>query len=83
MSSWLVRYWYMVWALVVTGALVAYRMRKRGGDEPVLRRVMFALFPYSDPGKEPQQRVSVLTAMLLGGGVLAVALTYLLFLQSE
>ncbi len=83
MSSWLAHNWYMIWALVVTSAFVAYRMRKRGGEEPMLRRVIFALFPYSDPRRVPQQQLSMFTATLLGGGVLAVVLAYLLFLQSE
>ena len=83
MSAWLANYWYMVWAFVATGTLIAFRMRKRGGDESVRRRVMFALIPYSDPARSPQRQVSVRVAMFLGAAVLVVTFAYLLFLQSR
>ena len=82
MSAWLAKYWYVVWALVATGALVAFRMRTRGGDEPFLRRFAFALFPHTDPTKWQQGQLSARTALFLGGGVLVFTLAYLLFLQS-
>jgi len=83
MSAWLAKYWYMVLALVATGALVAIRMRRRGGDESILRRFMFALVPYSDPAKSPQRQVSLRAAVFLGGAVLVFTFTYLLFLQAQ
>ena len=83
MSAWLANYWYMVWAFLATGALVAFRMRRRGGDESILRRVMFALIPYSDPARSPQRQVSVRAAVFLSGAVLVVTFAYLLFLQSR
>jgi hypothetical protein len=83
MSQWLATYWWLVWALAVVGGLVAFRMRSRGGDEPALRRVMYALFPYSDPANRPQLQLSARSAILLGGGLVLVLIVSLVFLQSR
>jgi len=82
-TQWFMNYWWLVWALAVVGGLVAFRMRKRGGDESVLRRVMYALFPYSDPVNRPQRQLSAGFAILLGGGIVLFTIVYLVFLESR
>lgn len=70
MSSWLTDYWWLFWAVAAVSALVVYRMRTRGGSEHVLRRIMYALLPASDPVNRPQRQLSLLAATLIGGGLL-------------
>ena len=77
------KYWWLIWAFVAAGALVAMRMRSRGGAESIPTRIFYALFPHADPEKSPQRQLSGLGAVPIGGGVLLVALGYLLFLQSH
>ena len=83
MAQWLTNYWWLVWALAVVSGLVAFRIRRRGGNEPVLRRVMYALFPYSDPVYRPQRQLSSRSAILVVGGLVLAMIVYLLFLQSR
>ena len=83
MSQWLINYWWLVWALAAVGGLVAFRMHRRGGDEPVLRRVMDALFPRSDPANRSQRHLSARSVILLGGGLVLVMFVYLVLLQSR
>ena len=77
------KYWWLIWALGATCALVIFRMRKRGGSESVPRRIVYALFPQTDPVKSPQQKLSPRAAAFVGGGALLATLAYLLFLQSH
>jgi len=83
MAQWFTNYWWLVWALAAVSGLVAFRIRRRGGDEPVLRRVIYALFPNSDPGNRPQRRLSARSAVLVGGGLVLVMIVYFVFLQSR
>ena len=83
MAQWFTNYWWLVWALAAVSGLVAFRIRRRGGDEPVLRRVIYALFPYSDPANRPQRQLSARSAILVGGGLVLVMIVYLVFLQSR
>jgi len=83
MSQWLMNYWWLVWALAAVGGLVAFRVHRRGGDEPVLRRVMYALFPRSDPANRPQRQLSARSVTLLGGGLVLVMFVYLVLPQSR
>ena len=83
MSGWLANHWWLAWAFVVVGGLVAVRMRRRGGDEPVLRRLMYALFPVSDPAIRKQRHVSAFSGILLGGGLGMLMIAFILLTQSR
>lgn len=74
MGEWIARNWWMLWALFVVATLVAYRMRRRGGDEFFLRRIVFALFPQSDPANPHRREVTPVTIMLVLGGIFFIAL---------
>jgi hypothetical protein len=76
-------YWWLVWSFAVIGGLVAFRMRKRGGNEAIPRRVMYALLPYSDPAKQPQRQLSARSAILLGSCLVLFMIVYLVFVQSH
>jgi hypothetical protein len=56
-------------------------MRKPGGTEPVLRRMQYALLPDSDPFNRPQRQLSLLSIILIGGGLLLVVIVNLVYLQ--
>ena len=83
MSSWLAEYWWLIWALAAVAGLVAYRMHGRGGNEAVLRRITYALFPYSDPVNRPLPQLSAPSVILIGGGLVLVMLLKLVFLQTR
>lgn len=83
MTKWLKEYWWLVWGLASVSALVAFRMRRRGGREAILRRIMYALFPYSDPTDRPQRELSARFAIFFGGGIVLFTLLYLAFLESR
>jgi hypothetical protein len=82
MSQWFTSYWWLICALAAAGGLVAFRMRRRGGDESALRRVMYGLFPYTDPANQPQRRLSARSTILLGCGLILWMTVYLVFLQA-
>ena len=48
MISWLATWWWLLWACGGLTALIAYRIAKRGGSEPLLRRIEYALIPATD-----------------------------------
>jgi hypothetical protein len=81
MSSWLANFWWMLWAFVAVAGLITYRIRRRGGDEPLLRRIEYALFPSTDPAYKPQRQLSALAIILIGGGLLLIMFVNLFLLH--
>jgi hypothetical protein len=77
------KYWYLLFGVVVAVVLVIFRMHKRGGTEPTFRRIVYVLFPHTDPMRSPQVPLSPLVVVLIGGGFLLFVFAYLLFLQSH
>jgi len=82
-EQWIANYWWLVFGLVTAGTLIAFRMRKRGGTEHVLRRAIFAAFPSSDPALASRAQLSGRSALLVALAVLAISLAYLFFIQSN
>ena len=82
MYQWIAHYWWLVWAVAAVVALTILRMRWRGGNESIPRRIMYALFPYSDPTKLPLRQLSARFAFVIGGCVILTVILYLAFLQS-
>ncbi|WP_395684433.1 hypothetical protein [Dokdonella sp.] len=74
MGGWLAKYWWLLWSLFVVAALVVFRMRKRGGDESAPRRAWFGLSPDTDPANPRRRDVTPTQIVLVGAGLLAVAL---------
>jgi len=74
MGEWWAKYWWLLWALFVAVAIVTFRMRKRGGDESILRRIWLALFPDADPENPRRREVTTTQLVLVGTGLLASAL---------
>jgi hypothetical protein len=83
MTEWFKNWWWLVWAFAFAAALVAFRMRGRGGREPALRRIMYALFPFADPAVRPQRTLSGRFAIFLGTGIVLLSLLYLGYLESR
>ncbi len=63
--------------MAVTG-FVAYRLRRRGGDEPFLTRVIFALFPGTDPKGPRWLGVTALSFILVTVGMVLALVALLL-----
>ena len=63
MGTWLADNWYVITGIVGTVALVAYRVRERGGHESFPRRVLYVFAPIVDPKSE--KKLSSLTLVLV------------------
>lgn len=75
MGEWVAKYWWMLWALFCVVAIVVYRVRKRGGKESLLRRIVFALLPDTDPVSSRRREVAPAVAItLIFLGLVAIAL---------
>jgi len=83
MDAWLANYWWLLTGLGATGALVIYRVRRRGGSEPLWRRIEYALFPNTDPAIKPQRMLSPLSIVVIGGALLLILFVNLLILESR
>jgi len=53
-------------------------MRSRGGDEAFLRRIIYALFPGSDPESPRWLGVTTLSFMLVAGGAVMVLVAFVI-----
>jgi len=83
MISWLATWWWLLWACGALTALIAYRIAKRGGSEPLLRRIEYALIPATDPAARPQRQLSTRAAILIGGALVLLVLLNLLLLHND
>jgi hypothetical protein len=77
MEAWLARYWWLVWSLVAFTALVTYRIRRRGGDESLPARVVYALCPDTDPENKNRRQVTPLAFILVAVGMVIVLIAIL------
>lgn len=69
-GDWLGEHWWLLWALFAISALVAYRLRRDGGEASLPRRIVSALFSFS--AKDPQRRevTPAMIVLVFSGGVL-------------
>jgi hypothetical protein len=76
MGLWLAKHWWLLWALFAATGWVVYRLSRRGGDEPFLRRVMYALFPGTDPEGPRWLGVTTLSFIILAAGLVLIVVAY-------
>lgn len=74
MTQWFATHGWMAWVLFALLAIVVQRLRRRGGDEPLLRRIEYALFPHTAPANPNRREVTVGMVVLVAGGLVAIAL---------
>jgi hypothetical protein len=74
MDTWLVQYWWLIWGIAGSAAFIAYRVRRRGGDESLPRRLLHVLVPASDPDSEERKQLTPRALLLFGVGLLIVLL---------
>ena len=78
MGQWLAANWWWVWALVGGSGFVAYRVHRRGGEESMPVRVLYALFPVLDPNSEERRQLTPRAVILVGLGLIIIAIASLL-----
>ena len=79
MVEWIARNGWVAWPIFVVLAVVVFRMRGRGGDEFLLRRILFALFPPADPCSAGRGAITPMAVFLVVAGIfLAVLLRALI-----
>lgn len=67
-------YWWLFWGLAASGGVVWYRLKRRGGDEPLLRRIVFVAKPITDPTSSEYDRYFTgRMVLLVAVGLLLVA----------
>ncbi|MCG6118762.1 MAG: hypothetical protein MEQ07_11320 [Aquimonas sp.] len=72
-------YWWALWAVPVAAFIVWRRLAERGGDEPLLRRIVYVSRPVSDPrSRRYVVGLPVRLLKLVFGGLLLVMLALLL-----
>jgi len=79
MLQWIREYWFVLFGGFALCVIVSQRMRRRGGDESLLRRIEYALFPHTDPANPHRRDVTPGTIGLVAGGLVVIAL-FLLFI---
>jgi hypothetical protein len=65
MVLWLKAYWWALQSIVVIAVLLRYRLLKRGGNEPFLRRLLYAFSPNADPANEKRSKLSIWVVVLV------------------
>lgn len=70
--EWIRTYWWMAWGVFATSALVARRLRQRGGDESLFTRIRYALISSSDLANENRRDISGLSIVIIGIGLLLI-----------
>ncbi len=79
MKEFLSQYWWAIWGVLATVAMVWYRFVKRGGDEPFLRKVLYSAFPEASPENEQRRKISLKVMIFAAVGILvAIAASLLL-----
>lgn len=69
------QYWWLIWGLGASAGIVGYRLKRRGGDEPLLRRIVFVAKPSADPAsREYDRRSPGRMVVLVAVGLAVVAL---------
>jgi hypothetical protein len=65
MPLWLEQNWWWVFPVLGIAVYVTFRVRHRGGDEPLLLRIYYALEPDSDPRRKPRAKLSRLGLVVI------------------
>jgi hypothetical protein len=77
MKTWFIQNWWLVWGIVGSAAYIGYRVRSRGGDESLPRRVLYALAPVLDPESEERKQLTPRAVFLFVVGLLILLLLML------
>jgi hypothetical protein len=72
MGEWVANNWWWMLPMGIFPVLVALRVRRRGGDEPLGRRVVYALFPLLDAESETRRQLTPRVFILWAVGMLIV-----------
>ena len=78
MKEFISQYWWAVWGVLVTVTLVWYRVSKRGGNEPLFRKVLYSAFPETDPSNRHRRISSKVFIFAVVGILFAVVANILL-----
>jgi hypothetical protein len=73
MPEWLEQNWYWVFGMIALVAWIAIRVRLRGGDESMWRRILYAAEPDMDPRGKPQAKLSRLGVVMVVAIVVVIA----------
>lgn len=67
MQAWIEQNWWWVFPVLGIAVYVIFRVRRRGGSEPLLLRIYYALEPESDPRRKPAKisRLGVVMIVLI------------------
>lgn len=72
MEAWFANNWWWAWSIVGVCAYIAYRTHRRGGDEALPVRVLYALAPVLDAKSEERRQLTPRALILFGIGLVVV-----------
>ena len=78
MGAWLRDNWWWIWGVGASSAYVAWRMRQSPTQGPLLRRILWALVPESNPDDPRYRPISAKSAWLIGAALVVAMLSFLL-----
>jgi hypothetical protein len=71
-GEWLAEHWWLLWAPFAVSAIIAYRLRRDGGDGSLPRRIASPLFNLSGSrGARPREVTAPVIVLVFAGVVLA------------
>ena len=75
--TWITQYWYLIFGIVGGASFIVIRMRRRGGAEPFLTRLLYSIVPLLDPQSEERKSLTPRALVLF---VVALAILALVIL---
>jgi len=75
--------WWIAWPILWLIAYVVYRVRKRGGDEPLARRIEYTLLPHTDPANSQRRESTRRQVMIVLVGLAVIGLLNLIVAVAE
>jgi len=78
MRDWFASNWW--WLLPIVGgiALVTFKVHRRGGDEPLVQRIFYAMFPILDAKSEVRRQLTPRIIILWSIGMV-IAIAYAIY----
>ncbi len=75
MEEWVAKNWWWVFPIIVAPAYFAYLLHRRGGNEPLPTRMLYAVVPVLDRNSDERKQLPrIIMLWLIGGVVIAIAL---------
>jgi len=72
MPAWFEQSWWWLFPIIALVVLLTIRVRLRGGDEPLLSRMLYVLQPDLDPRRKPRRKLTPRARVLVFVGLLIV-----------